>query len=342
MASLRSEHDVATGRPVRRTRRTLLEVASLLRRVHLTPVTFGLAVVTLLILLITILAVNHIPSYLLDHHVGWIGFLGAFGVAVGLFAGDAVSLAGAVERRLNARDTFELEVAESLTAMATPESVGSLALTMRYLRGVGLSSADAGAATGLSSFVSTVVAGIALPIAAVLSASSINTTQLKHDVPSSTWEIILAVLALAVVVTVVVKVPTLRQRIFAWLKSAGEHVVTVMRTPSRSLVIGGGEVLSVASQVACLDLLVHAIADKWVAVPALVVIVLLSSTASSVVPIPGGLGAPEMIIAAGLTSVGIDHSIVFVIAIMYRFAVYWLPPVPGLLFLFSLVRRRVL
>ena len=71
-------------------------------------------------------------------------------------------------------------------------------------------------------------------------------------------------------------------------------------------------------------------------------IVLLSSTASSVVPIPGGLGAPEMIIAAGLTSVGVDHTYVFVIAVMYRFAVYWLPPLPGTVFLFALVRRRVL
>jgi glycosyltransferase 2 family protein len=333
----------STKRPARRNlKKTATEVRSLLSKVHLTPLTFGIAIVTLVILLVVILLVDQIPQYLSSHPVEWLAILGAYLVAIGLFVGDAISLSGAVEKHLRAVDTFELEVAESLTAMATPESVGSLALTMRYLMGQGLSSAEAGAATGLSSFVSTVVAAIALPIAAILAASSVNTAQLKQDVPSSTWEVILAVLGVGAIVTVAIKVPRLRQQISKWLKSAGEQVAVVLRKPSRSLVIAGGEVLSVASQVACLDLLVHAIAGRWVTISALVVIVLLSSTASSVVPIPGGLGAPEMIIAAGLTSVGVDHTYVFVIAVMYRFAVYWLPPLPGTVYLFALVRRRVL
>jgi uncharacterized protein (TIRG00374 family) len=119
-------------------------------------------------------------------------------------------------------------------------------------------------------------------------------------------------------------------------------VATIVRRPSRSLIIAGGELLSIAAEVACLWLLVLAITHHGVSVAALVVIVLLSSTASSVVPVPGGLGAPEMIIAAGLTSIGVDHATVFVIAVLYRFAVYWLPPLPGLAFLYGLVRRRVL
>ncbi len=341
--SAKGDAPPSTKQPARRgLKRTAVEVRSLLGKVHLTPFTFGIAVVTLVTLLVVILVIDKIPQYLSSHPVGWFAILGAYLVAIGLFVGDAISLSGPVERHLRAVDTFELEVAESLTAMATPEAVGSLALTMRYLMGAGLSSAEAGAATGLSSFVSTVVAGIALPIAAILGASSVNTAQLKQDVPSSTWEVILAVLAVGVIVTVIVKVPRLRERISTWVKSAGHQVAVVLRKPSRSLVIAGGEVLSVASQVACLDLLVHAIAGRWVSIPALVVIVLLSSTASSVVPIPGGLGAPEMIIAAGLTSVGVDHTYVFVIAVMYRFAVYWLPPLPGTVFLFALVRRRVL
>lgn len=336
-------HPSATAtKPPRGFKHTAADMRALLSKVHLTPLTFGIAVVTLTTLLVAILVVDQIPHYLTSHPVEWALIIAAFASAPFLFVGDAISLSGAVERPLKSLDVVELEVAESLTAMATPESVGSLALTMRFLVGTGLSSAEAGAATGLSSFVSTMVAGLALPIAAIFAAGSIDTTQLKQDVPSSTWEVIVAVLALAVMVTVVIKVPRLRSRIARWLKEAGQQVAVVMRKPSRSLVIGGGEILSVSSQVACLALLTHAIAGRWVSIPPLIVIVLLSSTASSVVPVPGGLGAPEMIIAAGLTSIGVDHGTVFVIAVLYRFAVYWLPPLPGTVLLFNLVRRRVL
>jgi len=72
---------------------------------------------------------------------------------------------------------------------------------------------------------------------------------------------------------------------------------------------------------------------------ALVVITQLAGAASSVVPIPGGLGAPEAILIAGLTSIGVEHNHAVIASLSYRMLTYWLPPLPGVVLLYDRFRR---
>ena len=54
-----------------------------------------------------------------------------------------------------------------------------------------------------------------------------------------------------------------------------------------------------------------------------------ASALSGLVPVPGGVGAAEASLSAGLVAVGVDSSTAFAIAFTHRFCTYYLPPIWG-------------
>ncbi len=303
--------------------------SELLKDAHLNQWWFAFTTVTVTVLVAFVLWYTHLPSYLEHYPVRWWFFVGAVLIIPLQFVGYAMALRNASTNHLGFGPVLALEVGESVTAMATPESVGSFALSMRFLKRAGLDTTSSVAAVGLASFVTSMVAVIVLPIAVILAASTINYSQLKSDVPSGMWEIILGVIAVAVFVTVLIKAPTVRQRVMKSLHSGGEYLRQVIREPRRSLLIGSAELVTLIGEVGALSLLVLGV-RQHANIPALIVIVLVASTASSVVPIPGGLGAPEAILVAGLASLGVEHKAALIAAVSYRLLSYWIPPLPGL------------
>jgi glycosyltransferase 2 family protein len=64
-----------------------------------------------------------------------------------------------------------------------------------------------------------------------------------------------------------------------------------------------------------------------------------ASVLSSLIPVPGGIGAAEASLSAGLIAVGVDESTAFAIAITQRLCTFYLPPIWGYLSLQWLGRR---
>jgi undecaprenyl-diphosphatase len=58
-------------------------------------------------------------------------------------------------------------------------------------------------------------------------------------------------------------------------------------------------------------------------------IYLIASLIAAASPTPGGLGAIEAAIIAGLTGVGISSGTAVSAVLAYRLATYWLPVLPG-------------
>ena len=305
-------------------------LSSLLKDAHISRWWFAVSAVTLSILLTGILWYTHLPTYLATYPIRWWFFFAAIVVMPLQFVGYAISLRSASTTKLSFLPVFGLEVGESVTQMMTPESVGSFALSMRYLKKAGLDLPSSAAVVGLSSFVSTLASAIVLPVAVLLAASTINYAELKRDIPSGLWAVIAGVIGGAVFVTVLIKAPKLRSRIAHSAKSAGAYLRTAVRNPQRALYIAFGEFVTLFGETAALMLLVLAV-RQHANVAALVVIVLVASTASSVVPIPGGLGAPEAILVAGLVSLGVEHKAALIAAVSYRLLSYWMPPAPGII-----------
>lgn len=311
--------------------------SEVLKDVHLTQRWFVFTFVTVAILVIFVLCYTHLPSYIENYPVEWWYVAAAFLVIPLQFVGYALALRSSATTPLKFGPILALEVGESVTSMATPESVGSLALSMRFLKRAGLDTPAAAAAVGLSSFVTTIVAMVVLPIAVVLAASTINYKALKQDVPSGMWELIIGIIAVAVAVTVLIKAPTVRQKVKKSLDSAGHYLKEVAHRPARASLIGLAELITLLGEAGALWLLVLAV-NQHANIPAVLVIVMVASTASSVVPIPGGLGAPEAILLAGLASLGVEHKAALIAAVSFRLLSYWLPPLPGMFSLRWLVR----
>ena len=67
-----------------------------------------------------------------------------------------------------------------------------------------------------------------------------------------------------------------------------------------------------------------------------------ASVLSSVIPVPGGIGAAEAALAAGLISMGVDESTAFAIALTQRLCTFYLPPIWGYFSLRWLTRKGYL
>lgn len=320
-------------------RRSVNDLKAVRHHLKITPWTLGIGLSTLVIMVIAVISFTGFRADLATYPPLWGLYVLAAIAGYGQYVGYAISVNAACTTNLPALRTFELEVAESLTYAYTPESVGSLALTIRFLIKKGLHGAEASAACGLSAFVTTVMSGLLMIIAAFFAASTINENQLKADTPSSTWEIILGILVFAGAVTVLLKAPTLRKRVLAWFKKALKYLDTLMHQPARGLAIAGGELITMASQVGCLSLLLIAF-HASPKIMALVVITQIAGLATSIVPIPGGLGAPEAILVAGLTAIGVRPEATVLAALSYRLFTYWLPPIPGAVALYNLYRTE--
>jgi undecaprenyl-diphosphatase len=65
---------------------------------------------------------------------------------------------------------------------------------------------------------------------------------------------------------------------------------------------------------------------------------MISAAIAAASPTPGGVGAFEAVLTAGLTGIGISSGAAVSAVITYRLATYWLPVVPGW-FSFRLLQR---
>ena len=54
-----------------------------------------------------------------------------------------------------------------------------------------------------------------------------------------------------------------------------------------------------------------------------------ASVLSSIVPVPGGIGAAEAALSAGLIAMGVDESTAFAVALTQRLCTFYLPPIWG-------------
>jgi uncharacterized membrane protein YbhN (UPF0104 family) len=255
------------------------------------------------------------------------------------YLGSAISLRGAVIPPLPLLRTTELQLAEAFTSVATPDGVGSVALSNRFLSHFGVEAVTAVGAFTLSSVASGIVGVTAAAIAAALSASQFNLTGPSHH--DNWWLILGAVLVLALVVGAIVWIDRIRRRVLPPLTRAFRDLVSVLRRPRRAAALFGGEILYTMVESLCLVAILHML-DVRAPFGVAVVLVVASNGVGSAVPIPGAMGAPEALVVAGLAAAGVDRVNAVAAAASYRLITYWLPTIPGALAARNLKRHGLL
>ena len=110
------------------------------------------------------------------------------------------------------------------------------------------------------------------------------------------------------------------------------------RRPLKLLELFGGSATLTLLYIAALVFSVHAFGGG-ASVASIGVVFLVGSAISSAAPTPGGIGAVEAALIAGLTAVGVDREEAVPAVFLFRIATFWLPVLPGWL-MFVLLQRR--
>jgi undecaprenyl-diphosphatase len=249
----------------------------------------------------------------------------------------AIALAGAAGRTLPIRRTVAVQVASSFANRLVPGGFGGLGTNARYLEGCGSPRPDALAAVGLNaaSGVAVHVAGLVLS-AALLGGRGIGAVHLP-----SRWVALLTVVAVLTLAGVVWWSPRVRERIVEPGRQAARALASTARQPRQAMRLFGGCLGVTASYALTLIASLHAFGED-ASVVQIIAVYLGASAVASVSPTPGGLGALEAALVAGLTAVGLSVGPAVAGVLAFRLLTFWLPILPGIYVFRYLSRRGVI
>lgn len=264
----------------------------------------------------------------------------AAGIAMACtWVGAALAVIGFVPERIPLLRTIAVQVGLSFVRLVAPPAVGAVAVNARYLIKSGVAPAAAGASMAASQLVGLVVGLILLPVLGTLTGQGVH-----HPTPGA--GVVVAVLAvLAVAIALVAAWAPLRTRALRLLRSftstALPRLAEVAQQPAKLAQGIGGTVLITAGYVACLAASARAFGVTE-PVTLIAIVFLTGNTVGSALPTPGGLGAVEAVLTAGLTAIGVPASSAVPTVLLFRIMSFWLPMLPGWVCWTTLQRRRVI
>jgi len=250
----------------------------------------------------------------------WWGLL-ALGLSALTYLGAAWSLSGYVPDRLQLRPLVLAQLAGSFVTLVTPAAVGGAALNIRYLQRRKVPAAVAAASVGLSQVVAFVLHIMLLVVFAAITGSQ------DHSLQPPNW-VYFVIAGLVVIVLTVIAIPAgrrlLRARLAPVLGQVVPRLLSVVQQP-RKLAEGiGGMLLLTGAYILCLAACIRALGDS-VPIASIAVVYLTGSALGSAVPTPGGLGAVEAALSAGLTAAGLPGATAVSAVLLFRALTFWLP-----------------
>jgi uncharacterized membrane protein YbhN (UPF0104 family) len=258
-------------------------------------------------------------------------------LAQATFVGSGVSVRGAVMTPLALLPCVVLQSAIKFINLTVPSSAGRIAMNLRFLQRMGVPTPEAVAAGAVDDVSETIVQVGLLLLALPLVKGKVDTSQLHVSAPDGR---LVAAIVIAVVVSVAVfmAIPKLRAKVVPPVKKGLTSLWRVIRNRRKRLELFGGNVLSELLYAIALGATCHAYGVD-LDLAQLILVNTGASVLSSFIPVPGGIGAAEAALTAGLIGMGVDESTAFAIAFTQRLCTFYLPPIWGYFSLQWLNRR---
>jgi glycosyltransferase 2 family protein len=254
--------------------------------------------------------------------------------------GSGVSVRGAVATPLALLPCVVLQSAIKFINLTVPSSAGRIGMNLRFMQSMGVPTAEALAAGAVDDASETIVQAslflITLPFVSV----ELDTSQFHGAGPDRRLLVAIAV-ALVVSAVVVLAVPKVRAKVVPGIKSALSGLWTVARNRHKRLELFGGNIASeltyaLALGATCLAYGIH------LNLAQLIFVNTAASVLSSLIPVPGGIGAAEASLSAALIAMGVGKPTAFAIALTQRLCTFYLPPIWGFVSLRWLSRKGYL
>jgi glycosyltransferase 2 family protein len=258
-------------------------------------------------------------------------------LAQSTFVGSGISVRGTVATPLALLPCVVLQSAMKFINLTVPSSAGRIGMNLRFLQRMGVPGPQAVAAGAVDDVSETIVQAALLLSTLPFVHANIDTSKFHGAAPDSR---LVAAIVVAVVVSVVVvlSVPKLRAKVVPAVRSAFSGLWEVARDRHKRLELFGGNVASELLYALSLGATCLAYGVD-LNLAQLVFVNTAASVLSSLIPTPGGIGAAEASLSAGLIAMGVDKPTAFAIAITQRLWTFYLPPIWGYVSLRWLTRK---
>ncbi|MFF4594209.1 flippase-like domain-containing protein [Amycolatopsis sp. NPDC001319] len=282
---------------------------------------FGAAVY---VLLPQLSGIDEVVGSLRDAHWGWL----LASVVTGLLAivMSSVSFLGSSVTPLPFWRTTAVQLAAAFTGRTTPGGVGFFGINIAFMERLGIRRAHAVGVTLLN----LAATGAVSALWCVIGVFALGGSGVVHgvSVPHG-WPVLAGAGGALVIAGIVIGSPLVRRRLVRPTVAMARDLLPVLRDPIRALeLFGGAGAYLLFSGLG----LATSLAAFGVAVPvaAVLVVFVVAQSLGHLAPIPGGLGAVEGLMVAGLTAVGVPPATSVAAVLTSRLLTYWLPVLPGI------------
>ncbi len=255
------------------------------------------------------------------------------------YVGLTIAMLGCVPDRLAVLPTFGAQVATSFANKLAPAGVGSLALNVRLVQKQGVDHAIAASGVGLNAVVAVATH---LSLVAVFVVWAGQNAFGSIDLPNLTalavgLGVVGALAAIALVLPYTRRV--ILDRLVPIVRRSLSGLGDVLTSPAKLAELFGGSLMVTMANLVALFIATQAFGGglSFAAVGAVYVVGL---TVATFAPTPGGLGAIEAALIAGLVAAGMSNDIAVPSVFLFRFATFWIPILPGWLTFVWLQRRQ--
>lgn len=221
--------------------------------------------------------------------------------------------------------TLVITVSTGFTNRLLPASTGAIATNIQYLRKNNFSIAQAYSITALNNLIGVIGHLLILLIITGLSRTSLDQLITIHI---SKWIFIFAGLVLGACIIAVISIVSLRRRAKKILRSLRSDLSQLLERPLSFFFALLSAMLITCFYAMVLFFSAEVIGQSVTILQAFYVFT-IGIAAASITPTPGGIGGAEAGLVAGFVSVGLDSGTALSITLVYRFATFWLPIIPG-------------
>jgi glycosyltransferase 2 family protein len=253
----------------------------------------------------------------------WHWALIALALSALTYVGATLELSGFVSERLPFGRTMLAQLAGSFVTLVTPAAVGGATLNVRYLQRRKIPAPVAAASVGVSQVVAFVLHILLLVVSIAIAGAAAK----EPFRPPPTWSYFVLA-GLVVIALAVLAVPAgrrlLRARVQPIFGQVLPRLLEVAQQP-RKLAEGiGGALLLTVTYIFCLAACVQAFHGR-AAIASIAVVYLTGSALGSIIPTPGGIGAVEAALTAGLVAAGLHGTEAASAVLLFRLLTFWLP-----------------
>ncbi len=271
-------------------------------------------------------------------HANWAWLPVIIALSALTYVASAMALIGSVPGSVPFGPAVLAQGASSFINRVSPANVGGMALNARFLQKSGTSTPASVAAVGVNALAGAVMHVVLIVVFFALAGHDLTKA---FKLPSGSKILLALAVILAVVGVVLATRPGrrwTRKKLIPGARSAAGSLRQAAASPVKLGLLLGGSALITLAYIAGLAASVQAFGGG----PGLVVIgavYLAAAALAAAAPTPGGLGAIEAALVAGLTGVGMQPGPAVSAVLLYRLATYWLPVLPGWLSWRSLQHR---